>query len=254
MADPNEQPARIPNTMPAFTLSLMPVKESTRNLLGLFQLPVGKLMIGEQKVILDEDYIPPSSSVSSHNDLLEIHAGLEQFYAKMEVYSLQIVQRILQKKQNNDMATIIQKLCEHIIILAASHLTEIKTLSLHQPPVHLVAKLCSFARMFKNTLDCFLGTGKEELINYCTEWSEVSQGELESSITDLANHHYDHLDLNNSIEKISRFTHLISNLFANLARLEYIGKRRDVGIFVKEKVIAREPETAFAKRRSFLAE
>lgn len=253
-ADPGELPPRLPFTIPAFDLRLIPVQDSFKNLLGLSHLPVGKLNINDNRVILDEDYIPPCNSVSSHYELLEIHAGLEQFYSKMETYSLQIIQKILQKKQSNEMAGIVQKLCEHVTMFTASHLAEIKTLSLHQPPVYLINKVSSIARLFKNTLDYYIGSGKEELITYCTEWGGVNQGELEGAITELSNHQYDHLDLNTSIEKVSQFTRVISQLFANLARLEYIGKRKDAGIFVKEKIVVNESEEPVKKRRSFLAD
>lgn len=253
-ADPNEQPPRLPFTTSFCQLSLVPPQDANRHAMGLFHLPVGRVNVDSQKVMIDEDYIPPCSSVSSHDDLLEIHAALEQFYSKMELYALQIIQKILQKKQVNEMAGIVQKLCENITLFTALQLAEIKTLSLHQPPVHLINKVSSLARLFKNTLDYYVGSGKEELINYCTEWCEVNQGELESSITGLANHQYDHLDLNSSIEQLTRFTKVISGLFANLARLEYIGKRKDAGIFVKEKVVLTETEAPGKKRRSFLAD
>lgn len=252
--DPAEQPPRLPFTVPSFDLSLVPVENGGNNLLGFFHLPIGKLRIDEQKVYLDEEYIPPSSSMSSHYDLQEIHAGIEQFVGKMEMYSLQIIQKIHQKKQVNEMASIVEKLCEHITIFTASHLAEIKILSLHQPPVFLINKVSGMARLFKNTLDYYIGSGKEEFINYCIEWCGVSQSELEGAITNLSNHQYDHLDVNASIEKVSQFTKIISNLFANLARLEYIGKRKDAGIFVNEKNMKTEPEVQSKKRGSFLAD
>jgi hypothetical protein len=239
--------------MPSFHLSLTPVIDTTKNLLGLFQLPVGKIKIEEQKVLLDEEYMPPCSSINSRYDLLEIHATLEQFYAKMETYSLQIIQKIRQKKQNNELTVVIDKLCDNIIVLTASHLAEIKAISMYQPPVHLFTKLCSFARLVKNTLDYYQGTGKEELINYFTDWGEISQGELEGSIIDLANHQYNHLELKSSIVKILLFTKIMTNLFDKLACLEYLGKRKDVNIFVKEKLVDKEP-MPFTKRASFLAD
>lgn len=110
------------------------------------------------------------------------------------------------------------------------------------------------ARLFKNTLDYFIGSGKEEFINYCTEWCNVNQVDLETSITNLSNHQYNHLDANASIEKVLQFTRTISNLFGNLARLDYIGKKKDAGIFVKEKVISYEAEQQTIKRKSFLAD
>jgi hypothetical protein len=252
--DAPETPPRIPYTIPALSVDLVPVAEVTRNVLGPFQLPVGKMSIEDQRVMLLEDYIPPCTSISSHADLLEIQAALEQFYGKMELYALQIIQKIIQKKQSNEMSVIVQKLCEHITVFTAAQLAELKSIGVVQPTVHVVTKIAALARMMKNTLDFYIGSGKEELVNYFTEWCNISQGELEAAIVELSSHQYDHLDINDSINKVSKFTKLISRLFYQLARLEYIGKRKEAGIFVKEEVVKQAPENGSQKRRSFLAD
>lgn len=266
-ADPAELPPRLPYTLPSYKLDLVPVNDVSSDAIGLFQLPVGKLKVLEQKVMLDEDYIAPCSSVKSHSYLIETHAALEHFFGKMELYALQIIQKILQKKQQNEMAGIVQKLCENIAFFTASHLSDIKLIHLQQPPVFLITTVAAFARLFKNTLDFYIGSGKEELLNYCVEWCDVKQGELEGAITTLANHPYNHLDINESLEKANGFIKLINHLFANLVRLEYIGKRKDSGIFVKEQIIQKDsgmlvqesrvvsdPEVTPKKRRSFLVD
>jgi hypothetical protein len=170
------------------------------------------------------------------------------------LYSLQIVQKILQKKQNNDMAVIVQKICENIAFFTASQLAELKATGIVQPPVYMISKVSSLARIIKNTLDFYLGSGKEELVNYITEWGNISQGELEGAITNLSGQQYDHLDINNSIENVSRFTKIVSRLFYQLSRLEYIGKRKEAGIFVKEEVVKQVQDAPVQKRRSFLAD
>lgn len=253
-ADAAEQPPRVPFTMPSLRLSLLPVHQATPNAIGLYQITVGKLLVDEQKASLDGQYIPPCSSVNSSFDLIEILGNLEQFYSRMELYALQIIQKIFQKKQSNEMADIVKVLCERITVLTATQLTEIKSLSLHQPPVHLISKPVMLARLLKNTLDYYIGSGKEELVNYFTEWCEVNQGELEGAITELAAHQYDHLNTNVSIEKIIPFTRTVSQLFAALAKLDYIGKRRDAGIFVKEQALTNQTDAPVKKRSSFLAD
>ena len=104
-------------------------------------------------------------------------------------------------------------------------------------------------------MDYYAGTSKDELISYCTEWCGVSQGELETAITTVCNYQYNHLDINDALDKVLRFTQIISSLFASLSRLEYIGKKKESGIFVKEQVLIPQNEAApVKKRRSFLAD
>jgi hypothetical protein len=252
--DPSELPPRVPYTRPFFSVDLVPVEEMTRNKPGGFQLAVGKVRIEELRAQLEDDYIPPCHNIASHTDLLEIHAAMEQFLGKMENWSIQILQKILQKKQANDLSTIVQKLCEQLLVLTAAQLAELKATGIVQPPVWLVSKASALARLIKNILDIYLGSGKEELMNYFTEWCNISQGELEGAITVVANYQYDHMDINNAVEKITTFTRLLSHLFHQLARLEYIGKRKETGIFVKEEVIKPTDTPPPPKRRSFLAD
>ncbi len=252
-ADPGETPPRIPYTVPALHLDIIPVDDVTKNVLGPTQLPVGKMTVDVQRVMVEENYIPPCTAVSSHPELLEIHAGLEQFYSKMETYALQIIQKIFQKKQSNDLSVVVQKICDHIMIFTASQLAELKSVGVLQRPVYTVARASAFARLIKNTIDCYLGTTKEELYNYFTEWCSVSQGQLEETIADLSTLQYDHLDINDAIEKVSVFTKTISRLFYELSKLEYIGKKKEAGLFVKETRLNSEPEIP-QRRRSFLAD
>src|SRR5690606_36705970 len=98
-ADPAEMPPRRPYTLPAYTLGLMPAGEAGAHMIGQFQLPVGKLTVMDQKVMLDDNYVPPCVSMSSHPDLIELHAEVEQFYGKMELHAVHIIQKVLQKKQ-----------------------------------------------------------------------------------------------------------------------------------------------------------
>ncbi len=253
-AAPEETPPRIPYTIPSLQLDIIPVAEVARNVLGPHQLPVGKMTVDAQRVSLEEEYIPPCTAICSHPELLEIQAGLEQFYSKMELYALQITQKIIQKKQSNEMSVIVQKICDNISLFTASQLAELKSVGIVQRPVYTVSRVAALARVIKNTLDCFLGSGKEELINYFNEWCNIGQGELEATIGDLSTLQYDHLDINDSISKVSQFTKTISKLFYQLSRLEYIGKRKEAGIFVKEEVVKNREESSVQRRRSFLAD
>lgn len=254
-ADPKETPPRMPFSMPAYYLTLLSAAETSAVSLGNFQIPVGKVVVEEQLVRLVENYIPPCTAVNSHYELLEVHAGLEQFFGQMELYALQIIQKILQKKQQNELADGIYKISENLTTFTATEYSNFKMSYLYQPPVFMITAVAGMARLIKNTMDFYVGTSKDELISYCTEWCGVNQGELETAITTLCNYQYNHLDINDALEKVLKFTQIISSLFSSLARLEYIGKKKESGIFVKEQVLLSQTENApVKKRRSFLAD
>lgn len=254
-ADAKEAPARLPFIMPAYSLQLLPVSEAGNRAPGGHHIPVGKVTVEEQVVRLVETYIPPCAAVNSHHELLEVHAGLEQFFGQMELYALQIIQKIWQKKQQNELADAIYLISQQVTQYTATQSSNFRLTYIYQPPVFMITAITGLARLIKNTLDYFTGTSKDELISYCTEWCGVTQGELESSIVSVCNDSYNHLDINESLDKVLKFTRIISSLFANLARLEYIGKKKEAGIFVKEQALLPQEETGvIKKRRSFLAD
>jgi hypothetical protein len=252
---PDEMPPRIPYTLPHYSLSVLPADTLQNKRPGIYHLVIGKFSINEQNIQIDDNYIPPCTTSSSHPDLVDVFAGMEEFIAKMELYSVQILQKIIQKKQQNDLAQIVQRICENILQYCNSHTMAYRWSMLQQPPLHMLAVIASMARVLKNTLDQYIGTGKEELINYFVEWCELNQGELENVITGLTTHKYVHENINDTVEITMVFTRSISALFHNLSRLEYIGKKRDANIFVKEEMVKSDyPEIIVKKRRSFLAD
>jgi hypothetical protein len=254
-AAPDEIPPRIPYTTPQYSVSLLPEETLQNKNPGLYQLVVGKFFIREQNLLADENYIPPCVTSSSHHDLIDVFAGMEEFISKMELYCTQILQKIIQKKQQNDLAQIVQRICENILQYSSSHAMVYRWSMLHQPPLFMLSVIASMARVLKNTLDQYIGSGKDELINYFMEWCGLNQGELENLVTNLTNHKYLHENINATVEITAAFTKSMSSLFYNLSRLEYIGKRKDANIFVKEEVVKSDfPEIVPKKRRSFLAD
>jgi hypothetical protein len=97
-------------------------------------------------------------------------------------------------------------------------------------------KVISLARIMKNYIDSKSGAGKEELLNYIAEWCGVTQGDLELVFTDLVNVGYNHTQIDKTVKKTFHFMRIIDELFSTLNHLDYIGKRKDNGIFVKERL------------------
>ena len=97
-APEDEIPPRIPYTLPQYSLSLLPQEALQNKKPGLYQLVIGKFFIKEQNILVDENYIPPCVTSSSHPDLADVFAGMEAFISKMELYSIQILQKNYSKK------------------------------------------------------------------------------------------------------------------------------------------------------------
>ena len=115
----------------------------------------------------------------------------------------------------------------------------------HLPPVALFEVISQFARLLKNLLNTLTPERKEEMINYFTDWCNLKQGELEKLLADTVNFNYNHYEISKVMAKLMDFIETMSLLFGTLSQLDYVGKRRDTQIYIKEE---EKP------KRSFLAE
>jgi hypothetical protein len=93
-------------------------------------------------------------------------------------------------------------------------------------------------------------------MNYFSEWCELKQGEFMNMLSTISSFRYDNNDLNKDIRRIVIFINIISRLFDTLSNLEFIGKRKESGIFVKEEQPNRQDtssqeEQAKPRRRFF---
>jgi len=119
----------------------------------------------------------------------------------------------------------------------------------YEPPIVMINKLSGLARVIKSSLDVYVGTGKEELLNYLTDWCDLNQGAFENVLVEMLEIKYEHTDINEALLKVSSFSKLMLSLFKKLNELDYIGKKSDSTIFVKEEVV---DNVEVKNRRSFL--
>lgn len=252
--DLEESQLRPPWTAPRYHLTLVNCSDNNRETAGAYYLPLGKIRVSEGRVLPEEDYIPPCTSTIAHPALSEWHAGLENFFGSMESYVLRIQQKMAQKHQQNDLAFVVGDLCNTIGPYLAGEYQRVLLEYRHLPPVRMITGVAGLARLLKNRLDIYTGPLKDELLNYFAEWCNVQQGEWEAVTTGLSNCRYDHRNIREALRQTDAFIYLLLRLFSSLAALEYIGKKREAGIFVKEHLVVPAEEIPAPRRKSFLAE
>ncbi|HOZ84344.1 MAG TPA: hypothetical protein PK191_02585 [Niabella sp.] len=253
--DMNESPARYPFVKPSYKVILVENNQLNQFALHPQALVIGKIIVNGATVQVDENYLPPCLSVSASPDLMGLHAELDSFLAGLEQSCSVIVQKIYKKSQQNDLSELSHFLCDRMMLYLGHAITEFRWLNIHEPPAVMLSAIVSLARTIKNTIDLRIGAGKEELMNYLCEWCEVNQGELESMLSSMAQLRYNHNDVNENINQIVVFAKIIGKLFATLSNLEFIGKRKESGLFVKEETnnsfTSNQPESPKPKRRFF---
>ncbi|MBS1782027.1 MAG: hypothetical protein JSS78_03075 [Bacteroidetes bacterium] len=216
-------------------------------------LIIGKLIASPNEVKVDNDFIPPCIASSAHADLLGFCGEIENFLSNLEQKSVLIVQKILTKNQQNDLSELVQFVCDRLLLFLGQTVNSIRWQVPHESPLAMFLTMSSLSRVMKNAIDLRLGSGKEEMMNYLIEWSELKQGELDALLTEMALLNYNHNDVNAAIPKVIRFASVISRLFETLSKLEFIGKKKETGYFVNEAPTAPQeaPNSEKPKRRFF---
>lgn len=253
--DPEENPPRYPYTHPEYSLNLIPEDELKNTIgFGANYLTIGKILVNAGESKIDDNYIPPSISVSSHQKLKDLYTEIDRFYGQIELYAVQIAQKIHAKKQSNDLAVMMEMMSDKTLNYLGMEINRLRWLSPHTPPANMLLSVVALARVLKNFIDARSGAGKEELLNYFAEWCNVSQGDFEVIFSETINTDYNHNQMDKVIGKITRFMKTLEDLFSILSRLDYIGKKRDGSIFVSENTDEREAVIHAKRSRTFLAD
>ena len=233
--DPEEVPPRYPNTQPEYKLHLINANEFRSGIgYGGFYLAIGKIVIGDTTA-LDENYIPSSMTVSSHPKLIDIQSSISHSFGQLEIYSVQIAQKINRNQQTGLLIQMTIGLADFTANYLGQILTQFRWSSLHQHPAAMFTAVVSLARVMKNFIDSKSGSGKEELLNYFADWCELSQGDFETLFTTLINTNYDHVHIDKTASASLYFLEKIERLFETLNRLDYIGKKKEnIELFVAE--------------------
>ncbi|MBZ4043828.1 hypothetical protein [Flavobacterium hibisci] len=233
--DPEEVPPRYPYTQPEYKLHLIKAEEFRSGIgYGGFYLAIGKVIIGDN-TILDENYIPPSVTVACHPKLVDMHAQIARTFGQIEIYSVQISQKINRIQQSGILPQTVIQLTDTTSYYLGSCLTQFRWFALHQHPAAMLTTVVSFARVIKNFIDSKSGAGKEELLNYFAEWCDISQGELEMLFASLINSGYDHVHIDKTATLVMNFLVKIEKLYETLNKLDYIGKKKEnIELFVAE--------------------
>ena len=253
--DPEENPPRYPYTHPEYSLNLIPEDELKNTIgFGANYLTIGKILVNAGESKIDDNYIPPSISVSSHQKLQDLYTEIDRFYGQIELYAVQIAQKIHAKKQSNDLAVMMEMMSDKTLNYLGMEINRLRWMSPHTPPANMLLSVVALARVLKNFIDARSGAGKEELLNYFAEWCNVSQGDFEVIFSETINTDYNHNQMDKVIGKITRFMKTLEDLFSILSRLDYIGKKRDGSIFVSENTDERDAVIHAKRSRTFLAD
>jgi hypothetical protein len=235
-----EIPPRFPNVISKCFLSTIIESDVNQNNIGGLQFPIAKFKTSSNTYEILTNYIPPCLTVNSHPNLVSLFETYDLFFKQLEFNSVQILQKIKFRNNNDDknvIADMVHEACDKILRYVEQHVTQNKWTNLSTKPIKILENTVSLARTLKNCFDTFSGDGKEILFNYFSEWTDSKSGDFEGLFSDTINLKYKAFDIEETVNQVNFFISKIDNLFSILNQLDYIGKKRDTGIFVNENVI-----------------
>lgn len=250
--DPKEIPPRHPFLTNGQFFTFITSDALAKSGLSGNQLPIAKIQKEGKSLVTATDYIPPSLTLGANESLIDFYNEAENFVKMTERNAIMIVQKIMTKQSDNPIADAMQLVVDKIYVYLAQQITKIKWEEYDMHPKELLEIIVSFARVFKGSVDVSSAQNKEELFNYFGEWTDLKGGDYEKMFTDVINMQYNHNDVNQNVLLASSFMNVIDRLLTVLTQIDYIGKRRDMGIFVNENIVKDKPSKSGGT--SFLAE
>lgn len=250
--DPKEIPPRHPFLTNGQFFTFITSDDLAKSGLSGNQLPIAKIQKEGKSLSIATDYIPPSLTLGAHESLIDFYNEAENFVKMTERNAILIVQKIMAKQSDNPVADAMHLAVDKAYAYLAQQITKIKWEEYDMHPKELLEIIVSFARVFKGSVDISSSQNKEELFNYFGEWTELKGGDYEKIFTDVINMKYNHNDVNQNIILASGFMSVIDRLLTVLTQVDYIGKRRDMGIFVNENIVKNKQDKS--GKPSFLAE
>lgn len=243
----DEVPPRFPHALPKYTITSIIESEVNQNNIGPLQFPIAKFKTSSDNYEILTSYIPPCLTLNSHPSLISLYESYDLFFKQLEFYSIQINRKIKFRNNNEDenlISNMVFEVCDKALRFVELQITKNKWVNYNLKPIDLLDNVISLSRTIKNSFDYFSGDGKEMLFNYFSEWTDVTSGEYEKLFTDTINVKYKAYDIEPVVIQMQDFMAKVDQLFSILNQLDYIGKKRDAGIFVNENILKNDRKTS----------
>ncbi len=242
-----EIPPRFPYATSKYTFTTALESDVNQNNIGPLQFPIAKFKASSDSYEILTDYIPPSVAINSHDSLIKFFENYDLFFKQIEFNSVQIIQKIKFRSTTEDenvIAIMVLEACNKSLQYVEKYIAMNKWAGYNAKPIEILSNTVGLARAIKNCFDTFSGDGKETLFNYFSEWTDIKSGDFERLFSDTINVKYKSYDINETLIQINSFMSKIDNLYSILNQLDYIGRKKDTGIFVNENILKNDTKTS----------
>lgn len=232
--DPEATPPRHPDIQTSYKLSIVPSANIQASSLGRYHLVIGKVRERLGRFEVDADFIPPCTTMGSHDSLKRYHADFQKYISSIESNSKKMIGKILNRTNNGPLALHIKMICEEIIRYISVFYFRFRNVGLTEQPINIVNHFSSLAHRIYSAMLFISKSDKEEVLKYFYEWSDVTPGSFEDLLSNTLEIEYQHNNINTLMLQIKTFLAVLSDLWSKLSSLEFIGQHKE-NIVVSER-------------------
>lgn len=228
--EPNlmEEPPRYPFVDPIYKLSIIERDKDCVNEYGPYDVVVGLLKKKDGEFKLDNNYIPPSLSMTSD---IKLKRYMNQFSQSVTLMK-SVLGVILDKaySSNANKTTVLENtllFCREVLRSLSDMEYRWRSYGLSLTP-YQVAEI--FGRMANSVLVSFSymsKSDKDEMLKYFYEWIGVAPSSFEQMLGDVASNVFCQNRIDASMSSIHDMLKLLEDLLVNLSKLDYVGQRKE---------------------------
>lgn len=219
--DPDEHPLRAPYREPKIELEIIPDDQFTSEGVYAHAIPLARIVNDYRGVEKQDGYIPPLMSLSADRQLLQFYGSWNEAMLEIDGYLYEIIKKVHAKNrsnQGNQLSSDILPLTAGITKYISENFDYYRTVLPQRPPVETVLWFMALARTVKNSMR--LATNKDNLLKYFDFYISGEPTALESSATQVCNHDFSQIDIQQSVIHISHFVGVMKRLFGELVTLD----------------------------------
>lgn len=235
--DPEDNPPRYPDISKGYRIFLLPVTGAPSVSIEGNSLVVAQLTLSNGKISINNNYIPPSSSIISHPALIRYYEQFSVLMNDLQLAAFTIIDKTMGKEAITVLGKNIRLISERMLNYLAQIFFSYRNLGYQQSPVYLAGCFSQLAHVFFTGIKHVEPKEREEMLKYFYEWRDVTPGNFEELLARTIELIYDHHDIHASMLLIEEFLNVITALWKKLATLEYIGQRKENIVVAEQQIV-----------------
>lgn len=240
--DPQDTPPRYPDIAKKYSIVILPASEMAPRATDSYHLTIGQLVLENGRITINHSYIPPSSSMISHPELIRYYELFSGLINDLQLAAFKIIDKTAGKEGITPLGKNIRLLSEKLLDYIAQIFYNYRNLGYQQSPVYIAGYCSNLAHVFFTGIKMVEPREREDMLKYFYEWRDVTPGNFEEMLARTIELIYDHQHIHESMSAIEDFLKVMVALWNKLSVLEYVGQRKE-NIVVAEQQMVQQVQT-----------